>query len=200
MDGVTGTGGTASQVVWEREIDPAAQAGRWRKLGLFYGAPMAVALVVASVLGGLGAFLGVLILLGLFGLMLVALVFFTNFNARANSRIKLGDGHLVMGQRRVDLARVEAWSTRASAERWAVSSVALRGNPMAGNAITAEVLFRVAVHDQNGQREIWPNGRPAFEVVGFSWAEMPPDQLDRLRAALDPYITAPLVHPDNLRN
>lgn len=199
MEPTTGGSEQHTQVIWSREIDHDAIAQRWRKFGLYFVLPSVIALLVALVAGGVGAFLGVLILLGLFGLLLFTLVFFKNFNARANATIELAGDDLVMGRRRVDLSRVEAWSTAASGEDWGIRDQALFGNPMSGNAITARVSFRLAVYDDAGQRAVRPGGGPAYEVVSLAWAMMPPDHLDRLRVALEPYVDAPLVPADELR-
>jgi hypothetical protein len=86
-----------------------------------------------------------------------------------------------------------------TSEDWGVQNMALHGNPMAGNAITAQVLFRLALLDEAGQRTVRPDGGSAYEVVEFAWAEMPPDQLQRLRAAIEPYVAAPHVAPGQLR-
>ncbi|MEZ5229380.1 MAG: hypothetical protein R2710_22790 [Acidimicrobiales bacterium] len=80
-----------------------------------------------------------------------------------------------------------------------MSPMPLFGNPMAGNAITAQVFFRLAQYDDSGQRGVRIDGGPAFEVVEFAWAEMPPDQLQRVCAALAPHVAAPQVRIDQLR-
>ncbi|MEM9465003.1 MAG: hypothetical protein AAGA90_06505 [Actinomycetota bacterium] len=186
------------QVIWTREIDESENTERWRKLGLYYGVPVAIALVLGLVFGGVGAFLGILILAGAFGLLVVGLVFFKNVGAKQNATIvKIGDA-LVLGQNRVDLTRVEAWATRASEEDWGVRDQAIYGNAMAGDAITARVTFRLAQLDANGERGVRHDGGPAFETVMWQWAMMPPDHLDRMRDTIAPHIPAPLVDPANL--
>ncbi len=199
MGETTGNSEHGGRVIWTREVDHDAIAKRRQNLGRYFGAPSAIALVAALIFGGFGAFLGVLILVGMFGLLVGGLVFFKNFNARMNHTIELVGDELVMGQRRVDLTRVEAWSTTASEEDWGVSNMALGGNPMAGNAITAQVSFRLAVFDDAGQRAAGPGGAPAYDVVTLAWPEMPPDHLQRLQATLEPHIDAPLVGSGELR-
>jgi len=171
------------EIVWTRAIDQAALSARWRKLGLYYGLPVIAVLAVGLIVGGAGAFLGLAILLGLFGLMLVALVFFKNLNAKANATIERAGDELILGNRRVDLTRLESWATKSDKEDWGVREAAVSGNPMAGNAITATVIFRMT--SESGP-----------EVVRFVWAEMPPDHLDQLRATLEPHIDAPFVPSD----
>jgi hypothetical protein len=179
MNQAEGTGGV---VIWRRAVDRAAATQRWNKLARYYGVPMAVALVVALVLGGFGAFLGVLILLGLFGSLLVGMVFLTNHNAAANATIELVDGYLMLGRRRVEIAAVTSWAMTVSGENWDVRGAAL-GNPMSGSPAMARVLFRAG-----------------DDVVAFAWAGMPPEHLQQVRAALQPYIAAPLVSAEQLTN
>ncbi len=185
-------------LIWSRQINDEALARRWRALGLFYAAPTAIVLVIALALGGVGAFLGVAILFGVFGALLVALVFFKNLNARSNRTIELRNGRLSLGARHVELARLESWTASTDAETWGVTDAAIFGNPMAGNAITARVLFRLAVVDAAGQRSVRPDGGPAFEIVQFAWAEMPPDELHALTATLAQHLRAPFVQPGSL--
>lgn len=177
MEQAQGTGGV---VIWRRLVDRAAAKRRWNKLGLYYGVPMAIALLAALVLGGFGAFLGVLILLGLFGSLLVGIVFFSNHNAAANPTIELVDGSLVLGRRRVEIAAITGWGTAVTAENWDVRGAAL-GNPMSSSAATARVVFRTS------------DG-----IVRFVWAGMPPEHLEQVRAALQPYIRAPLMPVEQL--
>ena len=178
------------QVIWTREFDESENTERWRKLGLYYGVPVVIALLLGLVLGGFGAFLGILILTGMFGLLVGGIVFFRNISAKQGGTIVKDGDELVWGQRRVDLTRVDAWATRASKEDWGVADQAFFGNPMAGDAITARVIFRLAVAQ--------PDGGPAHEKIVLQWAMMPPDHLDRLRDSIAPHVPAPLVDPDEL--
>lgn len=194
----TAEGNGQRQVIWTREIDESENTERWRKLGLYYGIPVAIALVLGLVFGGVGAFLGILILAGAFGLLVGGIVFFKNMSAKQNATIvKIGD-ELVLGAQRVDLTRVEAWSTQASTEDWGVRDQAMFGNAMAGDAITARVIFRLAMYADDGERGVRADGGPAFETVAWLWAMMPEDHLDRLRDTIAPYVPAPLVQPDEL--
>jgi len=181
------------QIIWTREVQNTAIARRWRQFLMFFVGPAVLALAVGALVGGVGAFLGLAILLGLFGLLLFGLVFFKNLSAKQNQTIVCEGDHLVLGHRRVDLDRVESWSTRSDDPNWGVGSQALFGNPMAGNAITAQVLFRLTVLDAAGQRLMRPDGGARYEIIDFAWAEMPEDHLDRLRHAIAPFIRAPYV-------
>jgi len=195
--GVDGAG-SAGQVIWQREIEHDRIAGRWRKFLLFYGAPSAAMLVIGLFVGGVGPFLGLAILLGLFGLMLGALVFFKNLGTKQNATIALDDQDLVFGRRRIDLRRVESWTTRTDDADWGVGSMTVFGDATAGNGITAQVVFRLAVVNEHGHRGVRSDGGAAFELVRLAWAEMPGDHLERLQHAIAPYIDAPYVSPDRL--
>lgn len=188
------------QVIWSRTVEHDKIADRWRKLGLFFGLPSAIALLAALIFGGFGAFLGVLILVALSGFLVGGMVFFQNLSAKMGQTIELVDGHLVFGKRKVELARLEAWTTVELKKTIGVSQQAIWGNPMAGNAITAKALFRLADLDENGERGTNMMGGPGFEVIEFAWAEMGPEQLHELRKALEPHLFAPWVEPGTLRN
>ncbi|MFK8022471.1 MAG: hypothetical protein AB8G26_00800 [Ilumatobacter sp.] len=199
MNAQLGGTGTSGQAIWQREIESDRIANRWRKFLLFFVAPTAAVLVIGLLVGGVGAFLGLGILLGLFGLLLWGLVFFKNLGAKQNATIERHGNELVCGRRRIDLTRVESWTTQTADVDWGVSSQILFGNPMAGNAITARLVFRLAELDEHGHRGVRPDGGAAYELVGLAWAEMPADHLDRLRQAIAPHIGAPHVTAEQLR-
>lgn len=185
-------------VIWTREVDHDALADRWRKLGKYYGLPCLAALVIALVAGGFGAFLGVLIVLGTFSLLVVGWVFFKNVGARQNATISLVDDHIVMGNRRVDRSRIESWATRYSEVDLGVREMAVSGNPMAGDAITGRLVFRLAMYDESGDRGVRADGGPAFETEVFAWAEMSAESLERMAASIAPHIDAPRVEVDDI--
>lgn len=187
-------GGDARVVVWRRAIDREAQARRWRKLGLFYAVPVAIALCAGLLLGGTGAFLGLLILLGLFGLLLVAWIALIGHNARMNPEIVLDDGALVLGRRRVRIDEVEAWTTVMTKASTSVGAP----NRMSHSFWLAKALFRVPVV-RDGRRATRPDGEPAFEVVAFVWPSMSDAALDTVRVALEPHLPGPWLPPDAFR-
>lgn len=190
--------GRAGRVIWRREVEDDRIAGRWSKFLRFYVAPTAVVLLIGLIVGGAGTLFGMAILFGLFGLMLGALVWFKNLGAKQNETIVLDGDDLVFGRRRLDLRRVESWTTRADDVDWGVGSQLLFGNAMAGNSITAQVVFRLAVVDEHGRRGVRADGGAAFELVRLAWAEMPGDHLERLRHTIAPHIRAPYVTAEQL--
>lgn len=183
--------GENGQVIWTREIEYDKIRARTRKFWLYFMVPTAIVLLLGFVIGGVGAFLGLGILLALFGLLLGGLVFFKNLGAKQNATIERDGGELVCGRRRIDLGQIESWTTVTRGVDWGVTSQAVWGNPMAGNAITAEVIFRVAKLDVDGDRVVGADGASAVDLVRISWAEMPSDQIERLRQTLAVHIAAP---------
>ena len=157
------------------------------KLGKWYGIPMAIALLIALVAGGFGAFLGVLILLGGIGLLLVVGVIGYNKQKASNPEIRLVDGKLVMGKVEVTIADIERWTTHK----------VRRTSDVPGPDAVA--VFRVPIF-RDGERGVRPDGGPAFETITFGWQEMTPAEIDGVRDALVPHVSALWVPIDRLRD
>lgn len=175
--------GDAGVAVWHRTIDREAQGRRWRKLGLLYALPAAIALLAGLLLGGMGPFFGLLILLGLFGLLLAAWIVLIGHNEGMNAEIVLEDGALVLGRRRVRVDEVEGWTTVMTKASTSVGAP----NQVSQSYSLAKVLFRVPVV-RNGQRATRPDGGPAFDLVEFAWPSMSVEELERIRVALEPHL------------
>jgi hypothetical protein len=181
-------------ILWRRTIDVDAQRRRWRKLALFYGLPSGIALLAGAAIGGMGAFLGLLILLGLFGLLLAAWIVLIGHNLRANPEIVLDDGFLRAGRRQVRVDEVEAWTTAMIKASTSVGAP----NQVSHSFSLAKVLFRIPVH-RNGRRARRPDGGPAFDVLGFVWPSMTAEELETIRIALEPHVPGPYVPLEALR-
>lgn len=171
-------------VVWKRQIDEAAAGRYWRKFGLWYVGPTVVGALLALVLGGPGAMLGVLILLGGIGALIALMIWLFDKGRKANAEIRLVDGQLVDKTTAVRTSDVEAWTTHKS-------RVAGSRGP------TAHVFFRVPVM-RDGVRGVRPDGGPAFDLVRFPWPEMTAEELVGLRLALEPHLQAPWVPLEQL--
>ena len=182
-------------VVWRRPFDPEARGRRRRKLLLGYGLPFVLALAVGYAVGGTGALLGLAILLGLFGLLLVAWVELISHNERMNPEIRIDGDSLVVGRKRVRIADAEAWTTVMRKQTTSVGAP----NTTSHRCTLARLRFRIPVV-RDGERVTRPDGGPAFEVVGFAWPAMGADQLDGIRAALEPHLSAPYVPADRIRD
>lgn len=179
---------SAGGVVWARHIDRSASTQRWRKFGLWILLPTVVGLVLALLFGGMGAFLGVLILLGGIGGLMALLLWLYNLSLRQNPEIRLVEGQLVQGRTTVTLAAVESWTTHRR-----TGPTGNVGGPV------AQVIFRIPVH-RDGVRGVRLDGGPAFDTVHFGWGEMPEDELAGVRRALEPHIAAPWVAMERLRD
>ncbi|MDJ0976778.1 MAG: hypothetical protein QNJ98_20145 [Planctomycetota bacterium] len=174
--------------IWTRTFDEERNRGRWKRFLKLYVLPMAIVLGVGAALGGLGAFLGLLILLGIFGGMLALWIWMHGFLLRQNPIIRLVDGQLVWGQKSVPVDAIEAWTTYRDPY--------IPRTQFAGKLV-AQVIFRVAVYN-DGERATRADGEPASDNVVFGWAEMPPEELAEVRAALEPHIDAPWITRDEL--
>lgn len=176
------------EIVWARQFDDAASKRRWKAFRRWALLPLAVVLVVAFMLGGVGAFLGVSILAGGLVGMVAVLFWLIDVNLKQNPEIRLVDGRLVQGRRAVTVADIERWTTRRS--------TSVRRN--LDSSPETQVIFRVPVfHD--GVRGERADGGPAFETSSFAWGQMSTEELDGVRDALEPHIDAPWVPPGDLR-
>lgn len=179
-------------VVWQRDIDHEAGARRWRRFLLWYVAPVVVIMIIVAVAVGIGEALGVLILAGLFGLMLAGWIFFVTLNDRSGAEIRLVDGELVFGNKRVPVAEVECWSTRRSSMVSVHTAMGRKGN------FEAVAMFRFPMMD-GGRRGVRMDGGEAYSAKTFGWATMGQDEIEGVRAALTPHIPAPWVTPEELQ-
>ncbi|MEE9414441.1 MAG: hypothetical protein V3V01_04085 [Acidimicrobiales bacterium] len=172
----------AGLLVWSRQIDESAIQPRWAKFGKWFAAPAAAGALLALLLDGFGAMLGVLILLGGIGVLLALGIWSLNKNLRSNPKIQLVDGVLVQQKTSVKVADIEAWTTHKSTGSASVTSSVNKGM----------VIFRIPVI-RDGVRGARPDGGPAFELVNFSCPEMGETELAGLRDALNPHIAAQWV-------
>ncbi len=177
--------------VWQRQFDEGAASHRWSRFVRWFVAPSAAIGLLALILGGPWALLGVLILLGSVGALLALWIWIYDKGLRANRTIDLIDGKLVLGRIEAPIAAIEAWTTHKS------TSVGTVTNGVASGGPSAQVIFRVPVM-RDGVRGLRPDGGPAFELVRFPWPEMTSDELAGIRQALAPHISAPWVELDAL--
>ncbi len=157
-------------VVWERTIDRAQQATRWRRLLTWYVAPVAVVAVVFAVALDPWSALGLLILTGLFGLVLVIWVLTINLNERSGAVIRFDGRHLQFRQLRIDTHAVRSYTTYGGEFRGPIpyySSLLYGTRRPKIDTGNAEFLMS----DGTKAEMMWPN--------------MPHDQVDGVRQALD---------------
>lgn len=176
-------------VVWTRDFDRTASRRRWKNFGVWFLAPLLIALVLALALGGAGAFLGVLILVGGIGALIALLLWLYDKALMQNPEIRLVDGQLRMGRRAVAVEQIESWTTHRRTKP---------ARSAGGVSPVAQAIFRVPVM-REGTRGTRPDGGPAFDTVHFGWGEMSAEELDGVRKALDAHVAAPWVPLERLR-
>ncbi|MDJ0522231.1 MAG: hypothetical protein QNJ90_09175 [Planctomycetota bacterium] len=179
---------TAGEVIWARQFDKAASKQRWRKFRRWFLLPLIVVLAIAFAAGGVGAFLGVLILAGALVGMVAVMYLLRDVTLRQNPEIRLADGQLVAGQKSVKVADIERWTTH----RYTKVERTNLGRP------ETLVGFRVASYE-DGKRGTRADGTPAFEIQAFTWAQMPVEELETVREALEPHIPAMWVPFEGLQ-
>lgn len=155
-------------VVWHRRIDLDAQRQSMQRFWKFYALPAGVIIVMAGLIGGVGAAAGLLILLGLFGLLLFVWVWLRGRNERTNPMVTRDGNDLCWAKRRVPIDQVTRFSTFTST---ATMNVAQTTTPGGVNATATLGKVRFVLVDGAD--------------VDFVFAELEPEQLDELRAALE---------------
>lgn len=157
------------EVIWTRTIDTEASARAWRQLGLFGGIPAGVALAIALIFGGFWTFLGVLIVAAIVLALWASWVFFNQLGKRMNPTVSLDGNELVWARRRVPTGDVVLWSTFHTE-----ASMSLADNQDASGHLGA---IRFRLRDESESE--------------FLWANLPDEDLESLKLAVAPHVTAP---------
>lgn len=165
--------GDDGEVLWTRDIDWDAQRERRIKLAKFYGGPFGLALVLALVLGGFGAFLGVLIAGGLFGLLIVGWVEAKNHNLRSNRELRVTDGTIVAGGHTIPIADVERFTTYMTSIE---STTATYVGPMSSAVSAGAAEFELTPV---------PGGSRRPKPPRILWLQMPDEDLASVKEALE---------------
>ncbi len=149
-------------MIWRRTIDEARQRRRTRWLLRFAIAAAVVAALVA-VLVDPGSALGVALIAGFLGAIASVFIFAAGAQARVGKTIDVQGTSLVCGRVTVPIPEVTAYTTYSSEE---VAGVA--------NGKSVKVRFGFAVFQlADGSTR------------AFKWPNMPEDQIDGVRVALD---------------
>ncbi|MGD9935603.1 MAG: hypothetical protein AB7T37_18045 [Dehalococcoidia bacterium] len=163
---------TAATVIWRRSYDSSVHNRRWKRFGLWYCAPVFLVLAAMAIFMGPWEALGLFILVGGFGILVAGWIFFKNLGQRMNPEIRF-DGEAVLWARlRVPLADVQRYSTFMSS---------VDGPPAFVGDSAVQVRNSVDIG-------VVRFGLPDHKEVEFKWPELPEDELDGLRAALDPLL------------
>lgn len=179
-------------VIWTRPIDHEAIARNKQRFLRWYVLPSIALALLALVLGGPGQMLGVLILLGLFGLLLFVGVWAVGVTKRQNPEIRLDGQTLVLGNKRIDLTDLESWTVFQSTGFNAVSD-----SPSGG--LSSVVLFRFPDYHE-GERGVRMDGGAAFRTESIGWANMPESDLMGVRESIAPHMPAPYVEHERFRD
>lgn len=159
----------AANVIWERTIDREIQRQRWRRLLRWYVVPVVVLAAVFAITLGVGAALGLLIVAGLFGLLLTGWLWITNLNERSGATIRFDGRRLGWRAVTIDVEAVSAFSTYSGKMAGPLSA---SSSWRSGNRIAIDCGYaRFRMADGSTAEFMWPN--------------MPPDQVDGVRHALD---------------
>jgi hypothetical protein len=157
-------------IIWERTIDRERQRARWRRLLLWYVAPVAVIAIAIALAVDPASALGFLILTGGLGLLIALWLGLTNVNERTGASLRFDGRHLGWRDRTVDAQAVATYTTYSSKIRSPVP------------------LYSTLLHGSNGMAI--DAGYARFSMVDgstvqFVWPSMPPAQMDDVRRALD---------------
>lgn len=171
------------RVIWTRNIDLAAQRRRWRMFRRVVVLPGVLLSAGIGLVRGWQEGLGGLFLLALFAGLIAAWIWLISFNERQNAEIVLtADGHLKLGRKprmpAVPVADVRVWSSGATRTSNSLANQRSHANKHVDLAV---VSFR------------FRSGSSITEPVRFAWPSMPTAEIDEIREALEPHITAPWV-------
>lgn len=166
-------------IIWERRIDPAHQAARWRRFLTWFPLPALALITTVGITSGLEGALGALIVAGLAGVLLVGYIVFKGLALKMSPPVGRDGDEIVSGVYRMAIDQMTHWTTYI----WTVA-------------------------EQRQDRRVDPRG-PFFDVgilrftmvdgreVEITWPELTQAEIDELRDTLAPHLTAPWVpRPD----
>lgn len=188
-------------LLWQRQVDPDAGRRRWRKLGVWFAAP-AVAVTAITWLAGSGAIaVGLAICFALLGGVAALWVSVLGQAEVLNPEIRLAGGRLRDGTTSVVVADIEAWTTRRSGQFSVANGLRFPAPiALAEFRVTSDTPGHGGAGGSADHRAVEADGpaAPRSTFVTFPWPEMTAEELDGVRAALEPHIPAPWVPPENL--
>lgn len=188
MDAQAATGRT----IWQREIDWERQASSRRKFVKYYVAPSALVMLIVLVAAGPWEMLGVLILTGLFGLLLGAYVELQNFNRRRLHTLRVIDGELVLehNKQRVLIRNVQRFTTEMTSIQ---STTYAAGTQVDGAMEAAAARFLVKLDEIRRGRLT----DTSHDWIHFVWPLMKEEELETVRAAIEPELPVDWIDPDS---
>jgi hypothetical protein len=180
------------RVIWERSIDWDLQAKRRRQFVRFFIAPALLAMLIALVAGGVWPMLGVLIVVLLFGLLLGAWIELSNLNRRRFRTLRVTDGELVLDnvKQRVPIRQVQRFTT----EMIEIGSTTYAGGTTVDSSVEAGAARFLIRLDEIRRGRFTDT---SHDWIDFKWPLMTPDQLEEVRAAIEPELAVNWIEPES---
>ncbi|MBK8295441.1 MAG: hypothetical protein IPK93_12020 [Solirubrobacterales bacterium] len=179
------------RVIWERTIDWDLQAKRRRQFVRLFVGPAVLALMIALVFGGVGAMLGVLIVALLLGLLVGTWIELRNVNRRRFRTLRVIDGELVLDnvKQRVPIRQVQRFTT----QMMAIESTTYAGGTAVDSSIAAGGARFLIKLDEIRRGRLTDT---SHDWIDFKWPLMTPDQLEVVRAAIEPELPVAWTDPE----
>ncbi len=179
------------RVIWERTIDWNLQAKRRRQFVRFFVGPALLALLIALVVGGVWAMLGVLIVALLAGLLVGAWIELSNLNRRRFRTLRVIDGELVLDnvKQRVPIRQVQRFTT----QMMEIGSTTSAGGTTVDSSIAAGGARFLIKLDEIRRGRLTDT---SHDWIDFKWPLMTPDQLEEVRAAIEPELPVAWTDPE----
>jgi hypothetical protein len=171
---------TTGTIIWKRHYDKASQNKRMKRFCVFYLIPATICIVLMAILKDIYSALGLLIILGLFGLLLFAWLWMIGFNLRMHPTVVEDDGYLCMGRQKVPIDQVMSFSTYMSSVSYSSYGTHSRTRSSIGLGCVTFLL--------SDRKEI-----------DFKWPALEKEQLDTLRVALEQVLPGKWTPIEKLR-
>lgn len=177
-------------MIWERTVDWELQAKRRRQFVRFFVGPALLALLIALVVGGVWSMLGVLIVALLSGLLVGAWIELRNLNRRRFRALRVVDGELVLDdvKQRVPIRQVQRFTT----QMMEIGSTTYAGGTTVDSSIEAGAARFLIKLDEIRRGRFTDT---SHDWIDFKWPLMTADQLEEVRAAIEPELPVAWIDP-----
>jgi hypothetical protein len=102
---------TTGTIIWKRHYDKTSHNRRMKRFYTYYLIPATIAIVLMAIIKGIYPALGLLILLGLFGLLLFGWFWMIGFNLRMHPTVVEDDGYLCQGKQKVPINQISTYTS-----------------------------------------------------------------------------------------
>jgi hypothetical protein len=155
---------TTGTIIWKRHYDKTSHNRRMKRFYTYYLIPATIAIVLMAIIKGIYPALGLLILLGLFGLLLFGWFWMIGFNLRMHPTVVEDDGYLCQGKQKVPINQIMSFSTYTS-----FVSYSPPGTYSSSKTSMGCVTFLLSDRKE----------------IDFKWPALEKEQLDKLQVALE---------------